>query len=178
MVYARFTIAGRAAFTLFALAGPMRTGKLSISRGHRVGEAPPAPRLVLVPREAAPPPPKAKAPAAAPPPRSALAPEYQPTHDRLAALERLARLHKQGALTPEEFAFEKARLLAGPAAELVLQPAVAAGPPLPAGPSLAGRIFDWRLLPLGLVLGLGLSYASQPQATIRFFDDALRLLGA
>jgi hypothetical protein len=45
-------------------------------------------------------------------------------------------------------------------------------------PSLLGRLFDWRLLPLGLVAGLGFSFATQKQETIRFFDEALRLLGA
>ena len=156
----------------------MRTGKLSISRGYRTGDRPaPVPRLVLVPREPAPPParPKGKAPAPSVP--APITPEFQPTHDRLAALERLARLLKQGALTPDEFGFEKARLLAGPISELLLEHPAPAPEPEPRGPSLAGRLFDWRLLPLGLALGVGLSYASQPDETMRFFDEALRLLG-
>ena len=36
-----------------------------------------------------------------------------PPADRLAQLERLARLHREGALTDDEFAAEKARVLAG-----------------------------------------------------------------
>lgn len=154
----------------------VRTGKLSISRGYRTGDRPaPVPRLVLVPREPAPPPARAKTKPAVPSAPATVTPEYQPAHDRVAALERLARLLKQGALTPDEFAFEKARLLAGPTSELLLEhPAPA---PEPRGPSLAGRLFDWRLLPLGLALGIGLSYASQPDETMRFLDDALRLLG-
>ena len=154
----------------------MRTGKLSISRGFETGDAPAlAPRLVLVPREAAPEPKKAKAAAPGAAPRAPVTPEYQPAHDRIAALERLARLAKLGVLTPEEFAFEKARLLGGGESELVLERSM----PVSAarGPSLTGRLFDWRLIPLGLVLGIGFSYASQPQATLRFFDDALRLIG-
>ena len=175
MVYGRFTIAARKKFTLFAEDRAMRTGKLSISRGYEVGaSAPPGPRLVLVPKEVSPPPPRGPAPAAAASKASvSVSPEYQPAHDRLAALERLARLAKQGALTEEEFVFEKTRILSYPHGELVLEhPA-----PTPAGPSLAGRLFDWRLIPVGLAAGLGLSFASQPQETMRFFDDALRLLG-
>lgn len=54
---------------------------------------------------AAPPPPPAYAPPAAPPPAA--------PQDRMEALERLAALHNSGALTDEEFAFEKRRILAG-----------------------------------------------------------------
>ena len=169
MVDGWFTIAGRTSFTLFGLDGPMRTGKLSISRGYEAGETLPAtPRLVLVPKEAAPPPPAPAAKLKAAP----VTPEYQPAHDRLAALERLARLAKQGVFTEEEFAFEKARILGHRQDELVLD-----RPAPPSGPSLAGRLFDWRLLPLGLAAGLGLSFAAQPQETMRFFDETLRLLG-
>lgn len=149
----------------------MRTGKLSISRGYQAADsAPAAPRLTLVPREPEPVRTKAK-PAPAP-----VAPEYRPAHDRLAALERLARLAKQGALTPEEFAFEKAHLL-GHAAEAPIEHRPAAPTPRPPGPSLVGRLFSWKFLPVGLAAGLGLSFASQPQQTLRFFDEALRLLG-
>lgn len=179
MVDAPFTMPRRASFTLLPLGGGVRTGKLSISRGHRAGEAPPGvPRLALVPREALPPSPVGARPVA---PAARAAPpvtqEYQPAHDRLAALERLARLHKQGALTADEFAFEKARIIAGPASELLLQQPAPPTPPAP-GPSLTGRLLDWRLLMLGAFVGLGLSFASQPQETIRFFDDLIRLLGA
>jgi len=38
-------------------------------------------------------------------------------------------------------------------------------------------LLSWRLVPIGLIAGLGLSYTSQPQETQRFFDDALRLIG-
>jgi len=165
----------------------MRTGKLSISRGYLTEDGPPAaPRLTLVPREPAPAaaeplafvaptprpaPPKTK-PAATP-----VSPEFQPAHDRLVALERLARLAKQGALTPEEFALEKARILAHP----FVEPAPAAGPafePRPPTPSLAGRMFGWKFLPVTLAAGLGLSFATQPRETFRFFEEAMRLLGA
>ena len=162
----------------------MRTGKLSISRGYQFGEdAAPVPRLVLVPKSADAPPPKAaRAPAA---PGAPVSEEYRIAHDRLTALERLARLVKQGALSADEFAAEKARILGQPSDELVLrdpapsQPTAADRPaPPPPGPSLLGRLMSWKFLPVGLAAGLGLSFASQPEETLRFFDEALRLLGA
>ena len=36
----------------------------------------------------------------------------------------------------------------------------------------------WKFLPVGLAAGLALSAAAQPNETIRFFDEALRLFGA
>ena len=161
----------------------MRTGKLSISRGYRFGDvAAPAPRLVLVPKsDDAPKPKPGRGPAAPAVPVSA---EYQPAHDRLAALERLARLRKQGILTAEELAAEKALILNRTAGERVAHEAATideAEPPRPVsarGPSLLGRLFGWRFLPLGMAAGVGLSFATQPQETIRFFDETLRLLGA
>ena len=141
----------------------MRTGRLTISRGHQTdGPRPPAPRLAIV-AQAEPPAP--------------VSPAYRPLHDRLTALERLARLHEQGALTDGEFAAEKALILERHPDELVLnEPLLAADPAH--GPSLLGRLFGWRLVPLGIAAGLTLSFAAQPQSTIRFFDETLRLLGA
>ena len=81
----------------------MRTGKLSISRGAgSAGSAGIGPRLSIVAREST---------AAAAAPAAPASPEYRPIHDRLSALERLARLHEQSALTDEEFAAEKAAIL-------------------------------------------------------------------
>jgi len=78
----------------------MRTGKLAISRGHRTGESPaPTPRLVLVPRapDSVPAPkPVRRAEGAVP-----VSQEYHLAHDRLGALERLARIHKKGMLSAE-----------------------------------------------------------------------------
>ncbi|WP_458682807.1 SHOCT domain-containing protein [Prescottella equi] len=61
----------------------------------------PAPQYQSAPQyEAAPPPPAAQAPAAA------------GTVDRISALEQLGELKAKGVLTEEEFAAEKARILA------------------------------------------------------------------
>jgi hypothetical protein len=165
----------------------MPTGRLQISRGQG-SEAPPAagPRLRLV-RAAPPEAPgrKATAAAAAPPPPPPASPDYHLVHDRLTALERLARLHAEGCLDGEEFAAEKAAILALPADELVLRhPAAPAAPgAAPAAapdraPPLAGRLLGWRLLPFGLLAGLGLSVWAQPRETLAFADQALRWLGA
>lgn len=146
----------------------MRTGRLNISRGHQAGVgAAPGPRLSIVAAS------QPEAPVRPVP----VSPEYQPVHDRLAALERLARLHDQGALTDAEFAAEKARLLARHTDELVLnEPLLAPAPPR--GPTLLGRLFSWRFIPVGIVAGLALSFASQPNETTRFFEETLRLFGA
>ncbi len=58
-----------------------------------------------------PPPAPAAAPAAPPPPPPAAAPPSM--DERVEALERLAALKEQGFLTDEEFAAQKAKLLAG-----------------------------------------------------------------
>jgi len=137
----------------------MRTGKLSISRGRGPVEGA-GPRLSIVPRgEPAP-----------------VSPEYRPVHDRLSALERLARLHEQGALTDAEFAAEKMAILGDPNELVLNEPLLAPEPPR--RPTLMGRLFGWKIIPVGILAGLALSYASQPRETLRFFDEALRLFGA
>lgn len=149
----------------------MRTGKLAISRGHQVAEPP---HLALVPAE----PLSVRAPE---PPAS---PDYHLVHDRLTSLERLTRLFEQGALTGEEFASEKLLILGLPADELVLRDAapvhfVPAEPRRPQpGPSLVGRMLSWKFLVLSLVVGFGFSFGTQPDETIRFFDQTLRFFGA
>lgn len=60
---------------------------------------------------APPPPPQAAPPPPAPPPVAA--PAAPTTDDLLGALERLGALHAQGILTDDEFAQQKARMLAG-----------------------------------------------------------------
>jgi len=46
------------------------------------------------------------------------------------------------------------------------------------GPSLLGRMLSWRFLLFSLVMGLGFSFAAQPDETLRLVDQALRSLGA
>ncbi|WP_214322476.1 SHOCT domain-containing protein [Nonomuraea sediminis] len=48
-----------------------------------------------------------------PPPQAYQQPPPQPPADPLAELERLARLHQSGALTDEEFAAMKSRVIGG-----------------------------------------------------------------
>jgi len=149
----------------------MRIGKLAISRGHQIGDPP---HLSLVAAEPAAPPEHA-------PPAS---PDYQLVHDRLTALERLSRLHEQGALSAAEFAAEKLLILGLPADEYVLrEPApvhfVPAEPRRPQrGPSLVGRMLSAKFLIFSLAAGLGFSLVAQPDATLRFFDQTLRYFGA
>ena len=146
----------------------MRTGRLTISRGHRFGgPAAPAPRLSVV---------GGSAPAAHAAPTES-SDEYKPVHDRLGALERLARLRDIGVLDEAEFAAEKAYIL-GHHDELVLNEPLLAPEKLRGSPSLLGRLLGWKFVPVGLAAGLALSYASQPDETLRFFDEALRLFGA
>ncbi|HEV2817677.1 MAG TPA: hypothetical protein VGW40_10730 [Allosphingosinicella sp.] len=150
----------------------MRTGRLSISRGHQLAGAPdgPAPpQLTLVPTPPAPEP---------------FSPDYAAVHDRLTSLERLTRLFELGALSAEEFAAEKALILALPADELVLREAapvhfVPAAPQRirARGPSLVGRMLNWKFLLFSLAAGLGFSLAAQPNETQRFLDQLLQLAG-
>src|SRR3954447_5704430 len=97
----------------------MRTGRLSISRGHQLLGEPVAilPQLKLVPQSAEPGPASVSVLEQAPP----ASPDYQLVHDRLTSLERLTRLFELGALSAEEFAAEKALVLGLPGDELVLR---------------------------------------------------------
>ncbi|MFN3944884.1 MAG: hypothetical protein ACK4K7_08135 [Allosphingosinicella sp.] len=170
----------------------MPTGRLQISRGHERGDAPHAegPRLRLVgageppPAPAAPAPPEVAAePAPAPAPATL---DYHLVHDRLTALERLSRLHEQGALSSDEFAAEKAAILRLPAEELVLRAPAPTQEPArrpdriarPRGPSLLSRLFSWKFLPVGAAAGLALSWYAQPRETVAFLEQAARYLGA
>ena len=161
----------------------MRTGRLSISRGHQLQGEPVAipPQLTLVPQPAEPRP----APVSVLEQALPATPDYHLVHDRLTSLERLTRLFQLGALSAEEFAAEKALVLGLPADELVLRmPApVSFVPAAPGrrperGPSLLGRMFGWKFILLSLVAGLGLSYAAQPNQTAHLFQQILRLFGA
>lgn len=101
---------------------------------------------------------------------------------RLDALERLARLRSQDLLTAEEYASEKALLLGhweeDQAIPHLRTMAAAAPGDIEQGSSLVGQMFSWKFLPIGAVAGIALSFGIQPQETMRYFDQALRLVGA
>jgi len=149
----------------------MRTGRLSISRGHRQAEADESqpPHLALVPQAAEPAPVATTAPEPAP-----VSPDYQAVNERLTAMERLVRLYEIGALTPEEFVAEK-MLILGDLPRLAPVHFVPAEPRRrQRGPSLLGRMLSWQFLLLCLVAGIGLSFAAQPEATSRFATQLYR----
>ncbi len=92
--------------------------------------------------------------------------DYHLVHDRLTMLERLTALRGSGTLSEAEFMAEKERILALPAEELVLRPQMA--PPKSA--SLLGRILDWKILTLGLLIGLGLGLFTRPDGALLLLD--------
>lgn len=159
----------------------MRTGKLAISRGYQLPALevePAAPQLALVPRHDVPVEDEPDLPL---PP---LSPDFEFVHDRLSALERLTRLFEQGVLSVDEFVDEKALILGRRADELVLVDAAPVGfsPEAPRpperGPSLLGRMLNWRFLLTSLVIGFGFSFAAQPDTTLHLFAQVARYLGA
>lgn len=146
----------------------MRTGRLSISRGHQLDAKrftpKPAPEPIVQPVS------------------------FKPSNDqgalhlvqvRLAALERLTRLVEQGALSVEEFKLEKSLILRLTAEELLLTEAAPAPepPPAPRNPSLLGRLVNWRFLLAASFAGVGLSFAIQPEETLAYFSETALLLG-
>jgi hypothetical protein len=152
----------------------MRTGRLQISRGCELAPAGPGgPKLSLVAAEKG----------IAAPPVSAQAQDevgHQTMLARLEVLERLARLRSLELLSAEEYAAEKAFILSAHSQGRELP--ADAEKPLEAmetrGPSLASRLFSWKLLPISLIAGLAFSFGVQPQETIRFLDQALSQIGA
>lgn len=143
----------------------MRTGRLSISRGHRQAgaEETPPPHLALVPRVTDPAPDCRREPDPAP------APTLHAVNERLNALERLVRLYEVGALTVEEFAAEKMLIMGEPVRVAPVHFVPVA--PRPRSPSLLGRLLSWWFLPLCLAAGIGLSFATQPEATNRLISQ-------
>ncbi len=139
----------------------MRTGRLSISRGHELFGQPPAIRAE--PRRDA-----ASAPVSFVPATDKS--ELHLIDVRLKALERLTRLVEQGALSMEEFKLEKSLVLRLTTEEM--HPVKPAPPPPHPGPSLLGRLVGWRFGMLALLASLGLSYAAQPDETAAFLSNA------
>ncbi|MGQ0558356.1 MAG: SHOCT domain-containing protein [Sphingosinicella sp.] len=163
----------------------MAVGKHSICRGHELGETP-----VVAPRFAGETAEGAIAPAHPLPPLPAsLSADYGWIHERLTAVERLVRLYDQGALSEAEFAAEKAVILGGerplpseyaaplPGLPTSFSPARVQASRRVRGPSLFGRLLCWPVLLPGLAAGVALSLASQPEATMHFLDEGLRLFG-
>jgi hypothetical protein len=144
----------------------MRTGKLTISRGHEVLEQ----RLGT--RTAAPPPVAAPVSFSPQPPQS----ELHLINVRLNALERLTRLVEQGTLSLDEFRIEKSLILRLTNEELLLTQA-APPPPRHKGPSLASRMLGWRSLAVATVGGLALSFWAQPDETIALLSQTAQLVG-
>ena len=129
----------------------------------------PEPRLRAVPSE-----PEQLRPAAAAARQDSPVPDYQLVHFRLEALERLSLLRDKGALSTAEYDSEKALVLRLPADELDLaQDSILP----PRGPSLLGRILNWKIVFAGLVAGLGFVAFTAPQELAGLLDRVSRLLG-
>ena len=141
----------------------MRTGRLNISRGQpqEATEESPPPHLALVRQVAE----------IAPVSESVAAPDLVTVHARLTALERLVRLYEQGALSIEEFAAEKLLILGEPPRMTPVHFVPAEPRRRPRGPSLLGRMLSWQFLLLCLLAGIGLTYATQPEATNRLVSQ-------
>ncbi len=153
----------------------MPAGKLMISRGmpSAAESAPirlePEPKLRAVPSE-----PEQARPAPVSVRHDGPAPDYQLVHFRLEALERLSLLRDKEALSAEEYEAEKSLVLRLPADELnQIQESILP----PRGPSLLGRLFGWKLILTGLILGLGFVAFTAPQELMSLVDRLSRLIG-
>ena len=93
--------------------------------------------------------------------------DYCLINDRLAALERLLALRDKGILTADELEYEKAAILRLPNEELILRPGPAR---TDRGPSLLGRLFDWKVLASGIVAGLALAAFTRPEELTRLLN--------
>ncbi|HEY5710724.1 MAG TPA: hypothetical protein VIT38_02415 [Allosphingosinicella sp.] len=171
----------------------MSTGRLAISRGYQLlayEEELATPQLSLVqwfeaPAEAeAEPESEAESEIESALPLPPVSPELQIVHDRLTALERLTHLFEQGVLSVDEFVDEKARILGRQVDELILCNAapVSFSPaeprPVQLGPSLVGRMMNWKFLLISLVVGLAFSLATLPDATLHLFVQVARYFTA
>jgi hypothetical protein len=134
----------------------MRTGKLTISRGHEI--------LARLERGVETDGPVSFQPAAA-------VTEIERLHLRLAAIERLARLVEQGILSHQEFREEKALVMGLTGEELLLTevaPEVASS-----RPSLAGRLLHWRIVAALGVAGLTWLWMAEPEGSAALLASLL-----
>jgi hypothetical protein len=133
----------------------MRTGKLSISRGHQLLAERPAP---------------AQAPV-----RPVSFTPCQDTGElhliqvRLNALERLSRLVEQGVISLDEFKLEKSLVLRLTGEELLLTKAAPPATPQ-ARASLAGRIPRWTLVLMAPLVAFGASFWAAPAETMAWVE--------
>ena len=133
----------------------MRTGKLSISRGHELlrersapVEAPVRPVSFTPSRETG---------------------ELHLIQVRLNALERLTRLVEQGTISLDEFKLEKSLVLRLTGEELLLTKAAPPAAPQASAP-LVARVPTWTLVLLAPVVALGTSLWAAPAETLAWFE--------
>jgi hypothetical protein len=133
----------------------MRTGKLSISRGHELLRERPAPVQAPV------------RPVSFTP--CGETGELHLIQVRLNALERLTRLVEQGVISLDEFKLEKSLVLRLTGEELLLTKA--APPPAPQRrASLAARIPRWTLALTAPLAAFGASLWAAPAQTMAWFE--------
>ena len=135
----------------------MRTGKLSISRGHELLRERPAPVDVSVAQ--------AVRPVSFTPSRETG--ELHLIQVRLNALERLTRLVEQGTISLDEFKLEKSLVLRLTGEELLL---TKAAPPPPHSAPLASRAPRWALVLLAPLIALGATLWAAPTETLAWFE--------
>jgi hypothetical protein len=137
----------------------MRTGKLSISRGHE-----------LLRDRAAP----------APCPEAPVRPvSFTPCREtgelhriqvRLNALERLTRLVEQGAISLDEFKLEKSLVLRLTGEELLLTSPAPPPPPPERSAPLAARMPRWTILLAAPLLGIAAFLWAAPAEALAWLD--------
>lgn len=133
----------------------MRTGRLSISRGHELLRERPAPVEASA------------RPVSFTPSRETG--ELHLIEVRLNALERLTRLVEQGVISLDEFKLEKSLVLRLTGEELLLTKAAPPAPPKASAP-LVARVPRWTLLLLAPLVALGGSLWAAPAETLAWFE--------
>jgi hypothetical protein len=133
----------------------MRTGKLSISRGHELLRERPVPVAAPV-----------RPVSFSPSPETG---ELHLIQVRLNALERLSRLVEQGVISLDEFKLEKSLVLRLTGEELLL---TRAAPPAagPAGAPLVARLPRWTLVLAAPLVALGAFLWAAPAETLAWVE--------
>jgi hypothetical protein len=136
----------------------MRTGRLTISRGHELLRDRAAPEAGVEPPVR---------PVSFTPCRESG--ELHRIQVRLNALERLTRLVEQGAISLDEFKLEKSLVLRLTGEELLLTSPVAPPPPEPAALPVA-RLRPWRILVAAPLLGIAAFLWAAPAEALAWLD--------